>query len=162
MRKNNSAFTLMEMITVMAIASLITIASAPAFMNFARTQRIRGAAANIASALNSARRYAITLNKPMAIYIYTNDYVDDELKNSFLFWETETNLDRKLIHRTVEIYEVTWDDMGVTGVYELEFTSRGALSGRSGTIGLEDTGGRIIPITVFNTTGRVKIGELEE
>ncbi len=162
MKKANSGFTLMEMITVMAIATLITIASAPAFMNFARTQRIRGAASGISSALNSARRYAITRNESRAVYIYTNDYADNALKNSFLFWETETNMDRKLLHRIVEIYTVTAGNQPEPEVFEFEFTSRGALSGSSRTVGLEDTSGRRIGITVFNTTGRVRVGDLQE
>jgi prepilin-type N-terminal cleavage/methylation domain-containing protein len=160
-KSSKGAFTLMEMITVMAIAALITIASAPSFVNFTRTQRIRGAAGDIASALNSARRYAITLNAEKAVYVYADDYSDDDLKNSFLFWETENNMERKLLHRTVEIYSVSGSVMP-GGEYEFMFTSRGALSGSSGSVGLADTAGRIIPITIYNTTGRVKVGELQE
>ncbi len=162
MRKNKSAFTLMEMIVVMAIAAMVTIASVPSFMNFARTRRVRGAASEISSALNSARRYAITLNEPMAVYIYTNDYADDDLKNSFLFWETETNRERKLLHRVVEIYTVTAGNQPEPEVFEFEFTSRGALSGPSRTVGVQDTAPRRIGITVFNTTGRVRVGDLQE
>ncbi len=156
-------FTLMEMITVMAIATLITIASAPAFMNFTRTQRIRGAASEIASALNSARRYAITHNKPYPVHIYSNDYADTGLRNSFLFWETELTTERKLLHRAVDIFDVSGDHVpGNPWVYEFNFTARGMVE-QGGTIRVRDTGSnREIEVSVLASTGRVRVGELNE
>ncbi len=159
---SSRAFTLMEMITVMAIATLITIASAPAFMNFSRTQRLRGAASEISSALNYARRNAITSGISRAVVIYDNGYSDDAIMNSFLFPETDEVWERKLIHRTVVISDVAGPASLPDGEYAFEFTPRGALTGVTGTITLEDTVGRTVEITVYNTTGRVRVGDLQE
>ena len=163
MRMRNSGFTLMEMITVMAIASLITIASAPAFMNFTRTQRIRGAAGNIASALNSARRFAITLNEPRDVHLYTNDYDPDpdDIKNSFRFMGTEEAMERKLLHRTVRIESVSGGEEPESEVFKFEFTPRGTAT-QGGAITLMDTGDRSIDITILASTGRVRVGDLQE
>ncbi len=154
-------FTLMEMITVMAIATLITIASAPAFMNFTRTQRIRGAASEIASALNSARRYAVTRNAEYAVHIYSDEYADADLKNSFMFWETEEMRERKLLHRAVAVDSATSGHQPEPAVYEFKFTARGAAE-NGGTIILEDAGGNWIRVSVLASTGRVSVGELNE
>lgn len=153
---------MMELIVVMAIASLITLASVPSFIGFTRTARLRHSAADISSALTSARRFAITRNLNYTVAIYCNDYVQDEsLKNSFWYWETAENWDRKLLHPTVVIDSVTGGRAEPDGTVSFTFTPRGTAV-QGGTITLRDASDKTVEVAVLGPTGRVRVGDLEE
>jgi prepilin-type N-terminal cleavage/methylation domain-containing protein len=60
--RNSRGFSLVEMIVVVAIIGVLSLVSVPAFINFQRTQRIRGALRTFAGDIRTARQIAITRN----------------------------------------------------------------------------------------------------
>ena len=147
--------TLLEMIVVMAIIIIITAASIPSFLKFINTSRLRAGARDICTSLRTARRYAITKRIKYATAIYGENYATASMKNAVSFYETADSIELKRLPTTISIVAPT--------VYqEIIFGPRGNVKGVSpSTIQVEnDT--HEIEITVANTTGRVKIGEISE
>jgi Tfp pilus assembly protein FimT len=159
--------TLLEMIIVMSIIVIITVASVPSFMKFASTARLRAAARDITTALRTARRYAITQRTDYAATLYTN--VHDSIENAVSFYETADSVELKHLPSTVQAFYGTAGTTEKT--VEIAFAPRGNITsvkvdgtsfgGPSVTVRVEDDSNKI-EITTQNTTGRVKIGEIEE
>ena len=151
-----SAFTMIEMLIVLAIMVIVTAASIPSFMKFTNTARLRAAARDICTALRSARRYAITKRINYAVTIYLTDYSIDSMKNILSYYETADNVETQ--RAAANIYFTEKVDTSVDH-FTFSFSPRGTTSGN--TIRVVDPGDRYIDITVTAATGRVKIGDIQ-
>lgn len=78
-KKAGNAFTMTELLIVLAIMALLSLAAVPAFMDFLGHSKLKGAAIEVTSLLRSTRQYAITNRKTCearfllaaeAMYIY--------------------------------------------------------------------------------------------
>jgi prepilin-type N-terminal cleavage/methylation domain-containing protein len=71
--RNQRGFSLIEMIVVVAIIGTLSLVSVPAFINFQRTQRIRGALRTFAQDIRVARQIAISRNTITRIEVISNN-----------------------------------------------------------------------------------------
>lgn len=161
-------FTLIEMITVLAIMAIIMAFAVPMFSRFTAGTRLGTASRDISTALRTARSYAITQRGDYSVGF-------DSIQNEFwvsqgtdIFNTTSnepTNVVDKIFHlsRTISIVdsETTFSgpapDTASNKVYYVTFKSTGGIPGTSKSVYLQDTKGRTNQLTVVNTTGRVKI-----
>jgi len=79
-RSTRQAFTLLEMLTVLAIIAIILGMVTPAISGYLRGQRISAAAANLVGDFGAAQQLADTTNHPVEIRFYK--YSDPESPNS--------------------------------------------------------------------------------
>lgn len=66
-------FTLAELLVVMGIIGILTVAAFPVFVNVLETQQARGAAQELVDLLNQARQLAITTNRSYRVDIDTDN-----------------------------------------------------------------------------------------
>lgn len=62
-------FTLVELMTTIAILAIVSLAAAPSFREFIATQRVRNASFQLMSALTLARSQAITQNGSVSLQL---------------------------------------------------------------------------------------------
>ena len=169
-RVRGIGFTLVEMITVLAIMAIIMAFSIPMFSRFTAGTRLDTASRDISTALRTARSYAITQREDYSVGL-------DSIQNEFwislgaasadIFNTTSnqpTNVVDKVFHLPQTISIVEGGETTFPGpdpsnssnkVYRATFSSTG--TGPNGSVCLMDTKGRTNWVTVVNTTGRVKI-----
>jgi len=159
-------FTLVEMITVLAIMTIIMAFAVPMFSRFTAGTRLSVASRDISTALRTARSYAITQREDYSVGFDSiqNEFWVSRGTNIFNTTSNEpTNVMDKVFHfpQTIGIVdsETTFSgpapDTTSNKVYRAKFSSTG--TGTSGSIYLMDTKGRTNSIVVTSTTGRVKI-----
>lgn len=69
--KNSRGFTLIELMLVVAVIAILSVAVIPFFINFLQAERARGAARQVAALLNQARQLAITRNSTYRVDVDT-------------------------------------------------------------------------------------------
>ena len=156
-----AGFTLVEMLTVLAIMTIIMAFAVPMFSRFTAGTRLGTASRDISTALRTARSYAITQRDTYSVKF------DLDNQRYWLFYVDAgtTNIVDKAfsLPETVEI--------GVGGIsnpeptqtnstFAFNFQPSGTVN--SNTIWLWDTKGRTNWITLVGTTGRVKIKKEKE
>ncbi len=97
MRVLRRGFTLIEIMVVVAILSILVIASLPTFRNFFITSRLRQGCYDVMSALRSAREAAITKPTPP----------DEEFYNMAVFYT-----DYQALWSAVEVYNIAEGSIG--------------------------------------------------
>jgi prepilin-type N-terminal cleavage/methylation domain-containing protein len=153
--------TLLEMIVVMAIIIIITAVSAPSFLKFTNTSRLRGSARDITTALRTARRLAITTRTSRAVAIYLWDYSDPSIRNAVSFHETRDSIERRRAAANISFTDGAVPLVPTTdGYLRFNFSPRGTTQ-NVGTISVVDPDNKYIEITVNSATGRVKISEIK-
>src|SRR5688572_27022547 len=62
MHRNSRGFSLAEMLVVVAIIGMLSLVSVPAFINYQRTMKLRGAVRTLNSDIRNCRQMAISRN----------------------------------------------------------------------------------------------------
>ena len=71
-KKRTCGFTLVEMMVVIAIIAVLSAIAVPNFMEYARNQRLNGAARQVYGDLMNARQQAVTENKKIIVQFVNN------------------------------------------------------------------------------------------
>ncbi|MFH1245405.1 MAG: prepilin-type N-terminal cleavage/methylation domain-containing protein [Candidatus Omnitrophota bacterium] len=149
------AFTLIEMLVVLALIMMVLGISIPFFANFAKGEKIKTAAKDIATVLNSARNFSITERKNYAVvFDYSASpaayYIVDEA-NQIYGKKYVLPSPIKFYHPQEPAHPTTFpSDRAV-------FSSTGGLKTATGSVWLADQKGQTRRVTVSQTTGRVSI-----
>lgn len=173
---NRSAFSLMELLVVMAIMSMLTLASMPAFSGYLKGARLKGASRQIASAMRHARALAIT-NRKNYMVVFAIDAADTaKLYKAFKIYQFDDGTIEDWIYlpETIAIdnsgqstilsdtYTMPFpddsDSDGTNSVAKAEFKPNGGIT-QSRTIRVKSSvdATQFQEITYLNTTGRVKV-----
>ena len=144
---SKSGFTLLETIIVLAIMTLFFAVSIPLFSKFTEKTKLETATRSVASALRTARSYAISNSLDYCVVFDTGTAPDTH----FISADGADPIEKR--------YKLP------TGIYfaadsTVTFTPIGMLSGNSTSIDVTD-GTNTKTITVEKTTGRVKIEQEE-
>lgn len=166
-RKTNRAFTLVELIVVLAIVGIVFGMSFPFFARFAKGSKLTNAATNISTVLRTARSYAISKRKNYLVII--NDQATSSLYYAVkIYQDVDGTIDRwhKLPQGIVVDRENTNfdsqsvpfpDDSSSTASKPVvEFKPTGGAT-ENGSIYIKDSEDNYKKITVINVTGRVKV-----
>lgn len=65
--RNQSGFSLGELLAIVAIIGVVSILATPAFISYSQAARLKGGAQELAAILNQARQLAINRNAPMCV-----------------------------------------------------------------------------------------------
>jgi len=152
MRVLRRGFTLIEIMVVVAILSILVIASLPTFRNFFITSRLRQGCYDVMSALRSAREAAITKPTPP----------DEEFYNMAVFYT-----DYQALWSAVEVYNIAegsiggWKRLPPRIIIEnLEDPSKWELQGLDTQNNLakpgESTYNSSLPVVKFNRKGEAR------
>ncbi len=76
MKRSTSGFTLIELMTVVAIASILLVIGMPSFKGFVAGQRVKTATGEFASAATFARSEAIKRNAEVGLFSNTGGWVN--------------------------------------------------------------------------------------
>ena len=155
-RVRGIGFTLVEMITVLAIMTIIMAFAVPMFSRFTAGTRLGTASRDISTALRTARSYAITQRNNHAVNF--NLGPDDGLY--WIYYDGNTNnvVDKIFsLPKTIGIAEGTVSNIVTSaGSVAVEFKPTGGCM-QNETLWLWDTKGRTNQVIIINTTGRVRI-----
>ena len=173
MRKGKG-FTLIELLVVISIMGLILAVAVPVFIHSQRGLKLREAANNIATALRTARSYAITKHGEYAV-----DFDLDEDRFCLVYPDPDDTHKRTIIEKrfklleNIDIYSSTFyhdedkikindandPDDGETP-YRARFKPTGAFNGTNAqAVWIKDSHGEIKRIYIISTTGAVEINE---
>lgn len=163
-----AAFTLIELLAVMAIMGLLLGISVMAFKDMGRGAGMRGASIQFKSNLSLARQQAITKRTPIrVIFANTNDVTG--WRGMFYLADTSDNLIGSVNYfsRSIQFFELKNDIITVLASEEhVEFRADGSCdvdkkdSGQPRrTIFVGETGGRGMTnqFRIYEKTGRVKV-----
>lgn len=161
MRKN-SGFTLMELMTTIAIIAVLAAVAIPNMIGWLPDYRLRSGAADMLSALQLARLSAIKENANVAVRFNTGSdeylvFVDNGEGGGTPGNETRDG-DEKVIKSGKMAPDAQIDSAGFSGgLSRVSFTGRGLTAGfRVGTVTLKNSKGHQREIVV-NMTGRCRI-----
>lgn len=87
-RRQNSGFTLIELMIVVAIIAILAVLAAPSFKDTLQTQRVEGAAEALMAALQNAKAEAIKTNTDMALVFMPAD-TDPTIHNTWCYGMTK-------------------------------------------------------------------------
>lgn len=172
-KRRGAGFTLIEMIVVLAIMGLMMGMSIPYFARFTRGIKLKSAASNISTVLQTARSYAVTERKNFLVVI--NDEIEGDLYYAVKIYRTgddaETVGKWQQLPQGIEIVEVSSgfskesylvavpfpnDSDAPQLVPMVQFKPNGGVE-HSGYFYIKDTDDNYRKIEVNNVTGRVKI-----
>ena len=150
--KKRDGYTLVELITVVVIIGLLTLASLPAFNNMRKGARLKASARRVTSALRYARRLAITMNSIYSV-------VFNQTNNTFGvingFSGSDTIEKRFSLDETISFDSDGYPIKNFPNDI-VQFKPNGSAK-RKGTIWIKSTDGSYFHITVVNTSGRTRI-----
>ena len=155
LRETRSAFTLMEMLIVLAVIALILGVSIPFFASFTKGAKLKTAAKDITAVLNTARSLAITHRRN---YSVTFDY--SARPHSYYISDEDDQLYEKKYYLPSSIRfnrPLSPDEPTTFTSGKATFSSTGGLTGSAGSVWIADKREDFRRISVSNTTGRVKI-----
>jgi len=169
----NHAFTLIEIIVVLAIVSIVFGMSFPFFARFAKGSKLKNAAINISTVLRTARSYAISKRKDYWVII--NDEATSNLYYAVKIYQNDDGtIDRwHKLPQGIIIESTTFtatesvpfphDSDAEDTKTVVKFKPTGGLRGSSGSIHIQEANDADSDkwIIVLNTTGRVKISDDE-
>jgi len=141
--KGKSGFSLMEMMTVLAIISILTAIATPNVLKWAATQQFNSAVREIQATIQSMRLAAVKENSE-AVITFTNG------ANSYQTDQWKRGSDTRKV-RTVDLPA----GVSISPNFVLRFNSRGMAT--PGTITITGASGESLDITV-SPTGSSRIG----
>ncbi|MCK4325345.1 prepilin-type N-terminal cleavage/methylation domain-containing protein [bacterium] len=174
---NFFAFTLLELLVVLAIMALLTGMSVPAISGYIKGARLKGGTTQIASALRTARAYAITKRQRYMVifatdtssklymtackiyqaeegtieewnYLPDNIIIDSDSANSTFITSTDSTI------------PFPNDDDSPGTLAKIEFKANGAATlNRTIRVKNSNDSSQFREITYNNTTGRIKVGK---
>lgn len=152
---NESGFTLMELILVVAVMGIIAAIAIPVFMGFLPGMRLNGAARQVMGDLMDARMEAVKQNHEYKVFFLNNhEYkiLDDNDSDGIDDGGAETS-------RTVDIQD-NYSDVTFSSTGNPIFTPKGIIQSPSdtATITIQNSAGGCKKVKVA-ITGRVKIAE---
>ncbi|KQC09063.1 MAG: hypothetical protein APR62_03300 [Smithella sp. SDB] len=150
--KENAGYSLMEIITVIAISSILMVIAASMFTSFAKNRNLKEAGAALMSDMKLAKQRAAAESVPYVIYIYENtntytikDCCDTECNNLGCVYNVTNNLSNYGSNVTFTDDSTAYDIV--------RFYSRGTCS--SGHITLQNSLGSTIKI-ITSISGRIR------
>lgn len=151
---NRRAFTLVEMLVVLAIMAIIMAISVPFTSDFGKGLKIKTSAKAIAGILAVARSNATTLRRNFAVVF--------DVKKSQYWIEDDTGRIYEKKYGLPGSVKFEVNGGGETDPITFEndkvvFNSSGALEGESGSIIFRDKQGDSRTITITKTTGKITI-----
>ena len=148
------AFTLAEMLIVLAIVGMIMAISIPFTSGFGKELRIKTAARAVAGIMNAAKSNAVTFRKNYSV-------VFDVKKSQYWIEDSSGQIYEKKYYLPGSIkFEVQGDKEADPVTFENDratFNSSGAAEGASGTVTLTDKQGESKTISVAGATGNIAI-----
>jgi Tfp pilus assembly protein FimT len=70
--RNQSGFSLGELLVIVAVIGIVSILATPAFISYSQAARLKGGAQELATIINQARQVAITRNTTTCVIQSTN------------------------------------------------------------------------------------------
>lgn len=143
------AFTLVELMIVIAIIGIVSAIAAPNFRTYMAERRLSGAARMVMSDLMAARQKAVTQNNRFSVTFSGNQYtiLDDDNNNG----STDSGEMTEVRNIQTDYYDVTIPNVTANPV----FYPRGTASGTTVTLTSSGTGSnKYVKVAI---TGRVKI-----
>lgn len=151
------AFTLMEMLVVLAVIVLLIGISIPFFASFTKGAKLKASTKDIMVVLNTARSLAITKRKN-----YSVTFDSATQPHSFYITDKDGEIYGKRYSLSSSVrFHRPQDPENPTTFFanKATFTPRGGLTAGTSSVWLADKKDNFRRITVFNTTGRVKIDQ---
>ncbi len=166
LRTTKSAFTLIELIMVLAIVGIVFGMSFPFFARFAKGSKLRNAATNVSTVLRTARSYAISKRK--SCWVIINDQPTSSLYYAVKIYNVDGTIDRwHKLPQGIIIESITFtstedvpfpnDSDGSENKTVVKFKPTGGVKGVNGSIYIKDSEDNYKRIKVINVTGRVKV-----
>ncbi len=154
-RNCRTAFTLMEMLVVLAVVVLLLGVSIPFFASFTKGAKLKTAGKDIIGVLNTARSLAITYRKN-----YSVTFDCSTSPHSYYISDADGRIHEKKysLPSSIRFYRSQFPETPTTFIAnKATFSPRGGLVGSAGAAWLADKKGNFRRISVSNTTGRVKV-----
>ena len=147
--KRESGFTLMELMTTIAVFSILAMIAIPTFMSWLPQMRLNGAARQVMGDLMAARMNAVKENNRFRVFFNnpgTNEYtILDDDNNSNSDDTGEATITKNI--------QDNYHDVTFTYTYDPIFYPRGTAWGTTVTV-TNSSGSRYVKVAI---TGRVKI-----
>ena len=153
--RRSRGFTLLELLTVMAIMGIIMASGAAAFFGLGKGSRMRGAVNNLRSAIALARQQAVLKGQPLILRFEHATVSDQDYYFVTNAVEGYAVGEKRFVPNGVEI-----ESPGVP--FEITFEPRGGTAGgASPTIRIQDQAGtERWELTIYGLTGLVRVEEL--
>ncbi len=150
--KRTLGFTLIEMMVVIAIIAVLSAIAVPSFMEYARNQRLNGAARQVYSDLMNARQQAVTENKKIIVEFVSNHQYQFVRDNDAS--ETVSTGDETLVLRDIH---PEYSDVTFSAGFNPAFRPNG--TGKNPVITLTSSSTGKTKCITISTAGRIKIGD---
>ena len=150
---NESAFTLLELLCVIALLGMLTMVAMPAVSDLSRKRNLDIAARSIATEIRKCQQKSIVSGHPQCIeFMLYNPYYDYRVKDCFTN-ETE----RFLLPEGIYINSTTISKAGGSNPC-LRYFPEGTVSG-AGTLVLRNGQDNLSYVIIAPVTGRVRISD---
>ncbi len=152
MNKRFGGFTMIEMMVVIAIIGVLSAIAVPSFLEYARNQRLSGAARQVYTDLMNARQQSVTENKKIIVQFVNNhqyQFVRDN-DNS----ENVTTGDETLFLRDIH---PEYSDITFSADFNPAFRPNG--TGKNPVITLTSSSTGKTKCIYISTAGRIRIGD---
>ena len=151
-KKRTLGFTLIEMMVVIAVIAVLSAIAVPSFMEYARNQRLNGAARQVYTDLMNARQQAVTENKKIIVQFVNNHQYQFVRDNDAS--ETVTTWDETLVLRDIQ---PEYSDVTFSAGFNPAFRPNG--TGKNPVITLTSSSTGKTKCITISTAGRIKIGD---
>ncbi|MFA5388950.1 MAG: prepilin-type N-terminal cleavage/methylation domain-containing protein [Candidatus Omnitrophota bacterium] len=151
---NKKAFTLVEMLIVLAIMAMIMVTSVPFTSNFGKGLKIKTTARAIAGVMRVAKSNAVTLRKNYSAVF--------DVKKSMYWIEDDTGriYEKKYSLPSSVKFEVAGDESADPVTFEndkVTFDASGAIKGSGGSVSIVDKQGGSRNISALGAAGKITI-----
>ena len=151
-KKRTLGFTLIEMMVVIAVIAVLSAIAVPSFMEYARNQRLNGAARQVYTDLMNARQQSVTENKKIIVQFVNNHQYQFVRDNDAS--ETVTTGDETLVLRDIQ---PEYSDVTFSAGFNPAFRPNG--TGKNPVITLTSSSTGKTKCITISTAGRIKIGD---
>jgi len=152
---SRKAFTLMEMLVVLAVVVLLLGVSIPFFASFTKGAKLKTAVKDVSAVLNTAHNLSITHRKN-----YSVNFEFSQRPHCYYITDVDSQLYEKRYYLPSSIRFYRPQDPARPTTFSSNratFSPTGGLAGSAGSIWLADKKEDFRRINVSNTTGRVKV-----